>query len=182
MVIHVDDDRVDLTFGVAGELRDHVHADMFPRTSGYLLGLERSLRVRCWLVALALIASKDVALYVGGHLGPPVVARYQFERGMFSGVPGGRNIVTRLDDVVAQHLILWDVEFPAEIDEVLVFFPFEGSVMEMPRAGLSENVECRSYFDFALGVIVPHSLFERGVFDESCRGGNLKQLRTQNNL
>ena len=90
--------------------------------------------------------------------------------------------MTRLDDVVAKHLILWDVEFPTEIDEVLVLFPFEGSVVETPRAGFVENVECRSYFDLTLGVIAPHSLFEWGVFDESRRGGNLKQLRTQNNL
>ena len=90
--------------------------------------------------------------------------------------------MTRLDDIVAKHLILRDVEFPAEVDQVFMFFPFEGSVVEMSWAGFTENVERYSDFDLMLGIVAPHLFFERGVFDESRCSSNLKQLRTQNNL
>ena len=77
---------------------------------------------------MALVAAEHVAADIGRDAWPPVVTRDQLEGGVFSRVSSRGRIVARLDDVVAQRSAVRDVDLPLEIQETVVFFPFENAV------------------------------------------------------
>ena len=85
----------------------------------------------CRLVALALIASKDVLLDEGGHLRPPIVARDEFQGSVFAGMTCGGGVVTRLYDFSAELLVVRDVELAAVIEQSVGFFPLQDAVGEL---------------------------------------------------
>ena len=101
VVVDVDCNGVLLGLGVAWELRDEIHTDMFPRSRGDFLRLESRLRIWGGLVPLTLVAAEHVAADIGRDARPPVVPRDQLEGGVFSRVSGRGRVVARLDDVVA---------------------------------------------------------------------------------
>ena len=77
---------------------------------------------------MTLVAAEYVAADIGGDAWPPVIPRDQLEGGVFPRVSSCRRVVARLDDVVAQRGTVRDVDLPLEIQETVVFLPFENAV------------------------------------------------------
>ena len=83
---------------------------------------------------MTLITAEHVAADIGRDAWPPIIPRDQLEGGVFSRVSSRGRIVARLDDVVAQRSAVWDVDLPLEVQETIVFLPFENAIPQLARA------------------------------------------------
>ena len=114
----------------------------------------------CRLVALALIASKDVLLDERGHLRPPIVTRDEFQGSVFAGMTCGGGVVTRLDDFSAEFLVVGNAQLAVVVEESIGFFPLQDTVGELAGAFGFEGLEHLNDLRFSIHAIVD-ALLER---------------------
>jgi hypothetical protein len=79
----------------------------------------------CRLVALALVAFKNVLLHWCTHFRPPVMTRDKLEHSVFAGMLCCGRIVASLDDLSTELLIIGDIQLSLVIKESVEFFPLE---------------------------------------------------------
>src|SRR6266446_9832027 len=99
--------------------------------------------------AEAEVAGRDVAADVSRHIGPPMVARDQFQSLEPTGMASHLGIMAEGDDAASKVRAVWDVDATAKIQEAVPIGPFprtQGSVgclPELPRS-FGDGFVCRS--------------------------------------
>ena len=115
----------------------------------------------CRLVALALIASKDVLLDERRHLQPPIVARDEFQGSVFAGMTCGGGVVTRLHDFSAELLVVGNIQLAAVVEESIGFFPFQDAIGELAGSFGLEGFERLDDNSFSIHAVT-YALLEGG--------------------
>ena len=92
-------------------MRDEIYTHEFPGIVWNVLGLEEGLGVLCRFVALARVTAKDIFLNKCGHVWPPVVALHKLECAVFARVSSSEEVVTYLDDFIAEFVVIRNVQF-----------------------------------------------------------------------
>src|SRR6266699_2286333 len=113
---------------IASRLREfdnEVYAHRLPAVVRRQEGLEFSDRQSALgFGAEAEVAGPDVAADVSRHIGPPIVARDQFQGLEPTGVAGHLGVVAEGDDVASKVRAVWDVDVAAKVQEAIPVGPF----------------------------------------------------------